>query len=432
MFKFVLCVLQTPMAVFALLANIAAYCLLCVPAMANEPRGSLEERVAELEASMPRNGTGKVNIDIYGQVNRAMMLWDDGVEINIYAVDNETSSTRFGLNGVTNLGRAWRTGFKIEAELPLSSSDGVTAVDDNGSIPGVGSIEVRQSYIYGHSKHYGRLSVGYQSPASDDITLINLGSKMNDAALHYNNSFTLRSSQANLRVTWGEIALLVDSLRGNFVRYDTPIMAGVQMSAAWGEDDVWDIAIRTFQELNGFKVAAGVGYQEDGELELRTLSGSASLIHEDSGLYASVAGGLREGTSYIAGDDATANFYYVQAGISRKLNSLGRTTFYADYGRYNDFSVGNVTEVSTSGGASWSRWGLTGSEVTRWGVGVEQAIDSAALLLYGQFHYYEASLSGVTCVEQGASAVVCTPVGGKDSFKVEPWSAFIAGARIQF
>ena len=35
----------------------------------------------------------------------------------------------------------------------------------------------------------GRVTFGQQSPATDDITLFNLGSEMNDAALHYNNRF---------------------------------------------------------------------------------------------------------------------------------------------------------------------------------------------------------------------------------------------------
>jgi hypothetical protein len=40
----------------------------------------LEERVAELEATTVRKGNKKVSITLYGQVNRAILFWDDHVE----------------------------------------------------------------------------------------------------------------------------------------------------------------------------------------------------------------------------------------------------------------------------------------------------------------------------------------------------------------
>ena len=42
-------------------------------------------------------------------------------------------------------------------------------------------MRVRQNYWTLASKDVGALSVGYQSPATDDLTIINLGSQMNDA-----------------------------------------------------------------------------------------------------------------------------------------------------------------------------------------------------------------------------------------------------------
>ena len=78
-------------------------------------------------------------------------------------------------------------------------------------------------------KKLGRLTFGQQSPATDDITLINLGSEMNDAALHYNNNFGIWLNMGSGFITdlkWGQIAHNVDSLRGLFVRYDTPVMNG--------------------------------------------------------------------------------------------------------------------------------------------------------------------------------------------------------------
>ena len=38
----------------------------------------LEERLAELEASSIRSGSSKLSFRLYGQVNRALLLWKDG------------------------------------------------------------------------------------------------------------------------------------------------------------------------------------------------------------------------------------------------------------------------------------------------------------------------------------------------------------------
>jgi len=54
----------------------------------------LEERVAELEATTVRKGNKKVSVTLYGQVNRAVLFWDDHVEKNVYSVDNNYESSR--------------------------------------------------------------------------------------------------------------------------------------------------------------------------------------------------------------------------------------------------------------------------------------------------------------------------------------------------
>ena len=80
-----------------------------------------------------------------------------------------------------------------------------------------GSSRVRQSYWDIASKDLGRLSVGFQSPATDDITIINLGSQINDAAVHFNNAFRVRLDLLTPPIvtdlTWGQLAHNVDSLR---------------------------------------------------------------------------------------------------------------------------------------------------------------------------------------------------------------------------
>src|SRR6187551_968091 len=76
----------------------------------------LEERVAELEATTVRKGNKKVSVTLYGQVNRAVLFWDDHVESNTYAVDNNYESSRFGLKGSAKIAGDWSAGYRLEVE----------------------------------------------------------------------------------------------------------------------------------------------------------------------------------------------------------------------------------------------------------------------------------------------------------------------------
>ena len=72
---------------------------LAMPAQAADFGGEccadLEERIAELEATTARKGNRKVSLEVSGQVNEAIMFWDDGFESNAYVVGNDTGRSRF-------------------------------------------------------------------------------------------------------------------------------------------------------------------------------------------------------------------------------------------------------------------------------------------------------------------------------------------------
>ena len=104
-----------------------------------------------------------------------------------YAIDNETSSSRLGIAGTHRLSSRVSLGFRVEIDSRLTSSSEVSRGDAWGDASG--AIELRHAYGYIEDSKVGRLTLGQQSPATDDITLFNLGSEMNNAALHYNNRF---------------------------------------------------------------------------------------------------------------------------------------------------------------------------------------------------------------------------------------------------
>lgn len=130
----------------------------------------LEERVAELEATTARKGNRKVSLTIYGQVNQAVMFWDNGDESNTYIVDNDISSTRFGFKGKAKITPDWSAGYKIEIEAENSESSNVTEDNDDAN----DGLSIRKTEWYLKSKTYGKLSVGQGDMANSGITEIDL------------------------------------------------------------------------------------------------------------------------------------------------------------------------------------------------------------------------------------------------------------------
>ena len=55
--------------------------------------------------------------------------------------------------------------------------------------------------------------------------------------------------------------------RRKVVKYDTPTYAGFTATAGWGEDDYWDIGLRYEGEHHGFKIAAGIAYGENTDVQ---------------------------------------------------------------------------------------------------------------------------------------------------------------------
>jgi hypothetical protein len=422
----------------------------------------LEERVADLEATTARKGNRKVSLEISGQVNRAIVAWDDGKSSDAYIVDNENSNTRFRMKGAGQFGDGWKGGFLIELGVNDTNSANVSQWDDEGRSTALavspnngedfGQINVRQANVFMESAKFGRVTIGQGSGATDDLGYINLGGSLSDAGQYYNNSYTVRETNAYRGgVTWGVLAgstSLFDSPRGDYVRYDTPSLYGFILSAAWGENDVWDIALRYQKEWNSFRVAAGVGYYYNGDVnpdwrnqstafiayslanapatKYDKIVGSASVMHVPTGLYASGAAVSRtlhnqpnSTNTAVYGKDFESTAWYIQGGISKRILEVGATTLYGEYANYDDVGAG----FAYTDNSAATRY-IRSSNVDRYGFGATQAFDGAGLEVYLQYHHYSADV--VLMDTRGATlAAAAQP-------KLEDWEAVVSGMKLKF
>lgn len=359
----------------------------------------LEERVAELEATTARKGNRVVSLQIYGQVNKALLIWDDGVDSDAFVVDNTLASSRLGLRGEARLRLGLTTGYLIEFETNDARADSVhngyyrgmlqhgfpphVVSQKNGDDPegDESTLILRHNNWYIDSDRLGRITVGTGNTAFAGSTEVVLGSSMRNADANIGASFNIRSRDGKrygfLNVPGDEWAwdFSGNTSRNQVIRYDTPSIYGFMLSASWGDNDYADVAVRFKQEFGSVRIAGALSYQWDNQLgvdrfqqdhDFQTVGGSVSALHMPTGLYVAFAAGNRDYEDRGFEDES---FWYLQGGIERQWLSYGSTTLYGEYGRYNGY---HQLEYGV----------MNDSEATRLGLGLNQKIDMAGMDLY--------------------------------------------------
>ena len=376
----------------------------------------LEERIAELEATTVRKGNRKVSVTISGYVSHHVMYWDDGKQSDVYIGDGGNYGSRWRFRGEAKISPTVTAGFLYEygiANNSISAMNQLNGGDDLGGVstPGI----LRDSTVWLRHSQLGMIKVGHGSTATDNLVLIDLGGMSGastpDIAL-YNGGFLLRGSApgANsglLSQNWQNATRgheSWDTSRRNHVLYETPALAGFTVQAAFAEDNYWDVALRYAGEFSGFRLAFGVGYQEDSEFnsgnqvgagtpglfcttrcdaKTQEWKGSGSILHVPTGLFVTAAGGNREldgGATVYTGPDL--RFWYVAGGLQRNFFGIGNTVLFGEYSEHK----GGLAQ-STYFDATVAH--TADSKVTHWGLGVTQYIDAAAMEVFLTYKHFE-------------------------------------------
>jgi hypothetical protein len=398
----------------------------------------LEERVAELEATTARKGNRKVSLTISGQVETAIMAWDNGAANDVYIVDVPTvGGTFFQLSGGAKINPSVSAGFLVQVGMDRGArSHQVSQKDDDGAdgANGAGdtSMLITLANWYLDHKQLGRLTVGRANTATAGITGIDLGGAgviANVNVGYWNRAFSANGTGVNWADLLGGGTVNGSTLsRGNVINYSTPTVGGFSVSAAWGENDMWDAALRYAGEFSGFRVAAGIGYGVNlnglNEVTEETaapgpeptlLKGSASVLHVATGLYLTGAY-VRQDNDKAGRDDTT--LWYVNGGITKNWTGLGNTVLYGEYARVED-GVQSTTNSLAGGSAVAGGFGAS-SEATVWGLGVVQHIDAAAMEVFLAYRHYDGTTDAFTVQD------VRTPAASSD------FDVVMGGARIRF
>ena len=408
----------------------------------------LEERVAELEATSARKGNRRVSLTVSGQVSTALMAWNDGSDISltrdakglvaspargsdVYVVDNVPSGgTFFAFTGDAKINPQLTAGFNITIALDTGGrSHQVSQLDDDGTTGQAGprgaggfdtDIVMTLANWYLDHKQLGRVTVGRINTATAGTTTVDLGGAgvTANAQIGYTqrgmflaiDDVLLNSAGTTWAAALGGNTVNGSSLsRAQGISYTSPTFGGFSVATAWGEDDVWDVALRYAGEAGGFRFAAAVGYIHNSSglgdvseefnaaglaqdaAKPNQVKGSASVLHVATGLYLTGAYVNQDNDAPIVGLDDNTTLWYVQGGVSKNWTGLGNTVLYGEYARVEDARVdlGTLLVGSTV---------FVPTDTDMWGLGVVQHVDAAAMELFLSYRRFSAEIpaSGIS------------------------------------
>jgi predicted porin len=303
------------------------------------------------------------SVKLYGQVNRGLLWADDGDKGKLYFVDNKNSSTRFGIDAKAALeGGSLTAGAKIEAEIQSNSTG-----DINQTLEKISPVTFTERHLdFYLAGPFGKFSLGQGDMASNNTSEVDLSgtsvvgfsdvrmfaggiiffdnkaksvvdTKSKPATLDKDGKTVVAAVDTKYNPKIKDVFDNLDGLsRDDRVRYDTPKVAGFQVSASAAVQKAWDAALRYGAEFGGMKMEAAVAYSDFGDQNKHIesqVNGSLSVL-TPFGLSVTGAAGQQKLDDPARKEDPM--FYYAKLGYTGKFIFAGSTSFAVDYSATND------------------------------------------------------------------------------------------------
>ncbi len=295
-------------------------------------------------------------VELYGQINKGLLIFDDGAStLGYFPVDNANSSSRVGIRLLGTTSQGWSFGGNLEWEWNPYSTNYVNQLNRDDFDWDTNLL--RKAEVYLTSENLGKFWFGQGSMASDGTAEVDLSgtsvvgySLVADMA---GGPFFRMDDGLLSTVEVKDAFTNYDGLSRKFrARYDTPSFAGFSLATSVGtqivptETDVtvWDIAARYENTFDDFRVSAAIAYSEPGE-DQELYDGSISVLHDPTGISLTVA------AAYSDKEAVDGRYGYVKMGYQADFFDVGRTAFSVD--AYYGEDIVAVGTDSTSFGAQF-------------------------------------------------------------------------------
>ncbi len=309
-------------------------------------------------------GDESSSVEIYGQINKGLLVYDDGHSVDGYLpVDNDNSSTRAGIWLRHRASPDWSFAVNVEGQWAPYSTGYVNQLT-NGNVDWDTAL-LRKLEAYIDFAALGRLWLGQGSMASDGTAETDLSgtslvgyssvADSSSAQLYRLEDGTL--SSVSVGDTFSNLDGLGRKLR---VRYDTPSLGGFVLATSIGQqvipsrsgDTVWDVALKYNATLADYKLAAAIAFSDPRGSSRGVLDGAASVLHAPTGWSLTVAAGYENQST------RDRQFGYAKLGHQARYVDAG-TTFYSVDLYYGD-------DIRTNASESWSVGGQLVQELETW------------------------------------------------------------------
>ena len=325
-----------------------------------------------------------VDVKLYGQVNKALVGYGDGANTDFAVVDNDNSSTRFGLKGEQALDNGMTASVLLEMESQSNASDLYTQNDTAGQSAtpvssGTTNLAERHAAV-GLAGQWGGLVLGKTSTANDGVFTKDKGG-VND--LMTSDFFRLAGGLEFLTSADAKSGTSIKDMsfdggvdRSQVLRYDSPKVNGLsgKLSLAQGGDV--DASAQYEAKFAGFDMLAngGIKLNNDttaGSNTVDTRYIAALTAKHDSGF----AGTLAYTTDSLGSKTTTAeepDQWYGKVSYAWDAYEVA-----ADYGMANNY--GAFTTAT--------------SEITTYGVGGQYNMGNG-VSLSGMYRNFDADVTG--------------------------------------
>jgi hypothetical protein len=274
-------------------------------------------------AAAVASGGNRIALSLSGQVNRALLYGDDGVDSKLRQVDNSNSSTRFRIVGEAKPLDDTVAGVNLELQLNANPSATTTLTQNLPQPASAVTPTIRQGEIYGGNPNYGGVRLGFGSTASYLTSEVDLSGTAVATYVHvpdFNGGFAFRQKSAALvpggpggafvlspAKAYGPAVASVfnffDGLgRDDRIRYDTPVWDGFQFATSLLDGGAFDGAARFARQYDDVQVVGAIG------LAFATARGrSQPTAYGYAGVPAGTVGSSLAGTNPAPNSPTTAN-----------------------------------------------------------------------------------------------------------------------------
>lgn len=311
--------------------------------------GLLPHQAVNAENGIVMSGSDSFDLTVSGQINRALMIVDDGEETTLLNVDNNNSSSRIRFIAESNNEGPLTVGAAYEAEFTINNSASISQEETDSN--DTRAYRARRAEILLEYDSLGKLWLGQGSTATDGVSQSDLSGTMNagysfvslvGGGILFRDSNTGQLSNTDL----GDVSDNLDGFsRNTRLRYDTPEFGDWEFRTSVINDGAVDVGAFYTSEIRDWRVIGAIGYGNASQLDDSPeyddqVSGSISVRNEQ-GLNFTLAAGIATATD-SARDDL--NFIYGKVGYRNSFfPDIGETALSMDWGQTRNEDQDNDT-----------------------------------------------------------------------------------------